>query len=162
MLVKREVFDKIRERYPELWVPKCGKYYEQMGLKGGVLQAFECFPGKDGMYIGEDYAFCDRWVQGCEGEIWCCVNETITHTVNRNSTDSTFASCSTRPCRSRARMRQFLPSASGQGGPRPSAGRKRAARPSCRRIAVASGDGRATPLAADDRAEANGDGAHHL
>jgi len=79
MLVKREVFGAIRKRYPELWVEKGGAYYEQMGLKGGVLQCFECYAGRDGLYVGEDFAFCDRWVKGCGGEIWACVNEDISH-----------------------------------------------------------------------------------
>lgn len=79
MMVKREVFERVREQYPELWVPKCGHYYEQMGVKGGVLQCFECYPGKNGLYIGEDFAFCDRWVRGCKGDIWCCVDEEIIH-----------------------------------------------------------------------------------
>lgn len=30
-------------------------------------------------FVGEDYAFCDRWVKGCGGEIWCDVDARIAH-----------------------------------------------------------------------------------
>jgi hypothetical protein len=36
-------------------------------------------PDENGHYCGEDTAFCRRWVQGCGGEIWAVVTETITH-----------------------------------------------------------------------------------
>ena len=34
---------------------------------------------KNGIFVGEDIAFCKRWVEGCGGEIWSVVTETILH-----------------------------------------------------------------------------------
>ncbi|MFZ5693791.1 MAG: hypothetical protein ACOY5F_21360 [Pseudomonadota bacterium] len=79
MLIRREVFDRIKARYPELWCETIENTYGKFGLKGGVLQCFEPMPDENGHYCGEDTAFCRRWVQGCGGEIWAVVTETITH-----------------------------------------------------------------------------------
>lgn len=79
MLVKREVFDTIKARYPPLWCEAIEDTYGKFGLKGGVLQCFEPMPDERGHYCGEDTSFCRRWVEGCGGEIWTVVTETITH-----------------------------------------------------------------------------------
>jgi hypothetical protein len=79
LLVRREVFDAIRERYPELWCERIAHSYAKFGLTKGVLQCFEAMPDEHGHYGGEDIAFCKRWVEGCGGEIWAVVTETITH-----------------------------------------------------------------------------------
>lgn len=79
MLIRREVFDRIKERYPQLWCEAIDRTYGKFGLKGGVLQCFEPMPDESGHYYGEDVAFCRRWVEGCGGEIWAVVTETITH-----------------------------------------------------------------------------------
>jgi hypothetical protein len=79
MLIRRDVFERIKERYPELWVEKANQYYRAFGLVGGVLQCFETMPGDDGIHHGEDVSFCHRWVRGCGGEIWCCVDEVVGH-----------------------------------------------------------------------------------
>ena len=36
-------------------------------------------PNEHGLYGGEDAAFCRRWVEGCGGEIWSVITETIVH-----------------------------------------------------------------------------------
>ncbi|MFN3351151.1 hypothetical protein [Pseudorhodoplanes sp.] len=79
LLVKREVFCRIRERYPELWCTRIEHTYGKFGLTEGVLQCFEPMPDEHGHYCGEDIAFCRRWVQGCGGEIWAVVTETVLH-----------------------------------------------------------------------------------
>jgi len=79
MLIRRDVFDRIKERYPELWCERIQDTYGKFGLKDGVLQCFEPMPDEHGHYCGEDMAFCRRWVQGCGGEIWAVVTEAITH-----------------------------------------------------------------------------------
>jgi hypothetical protein len=84
MLIQREVFEQIKERYPELWVEKTNAFYRAFGLTGGVLQCFETIPGENGIYNGEDVSFCHRWVIGCGGEIWCCVDEVIGHIGQEN------------------------------------------------------------------------------
>ena len=79
MLIKREVFERIKDRYPELWCERIDDTYAKFGLTEGVLQCFEPMPDEHGLYCGEDTAFCRRWVEGCGGEIWSVVTETIVH-----------------------------------------------------------------------------------
>lgn len=79
LLIKREVFETLRQRYPELWCERIEDTYANFGLTKGVLQCFEPMPNEHGLYGGEDAAFCRRWVEGCGGEIWSVVTETIVH-----------------------------------------------------------------------------------
>jgi len=79
MLIQRDVFEQLKERFPELWAEKASAAYHAFGLRGGVLQCFETIPGDNGVYNGEDVSFCHRWVNGCGGEVWCCVDEIIGH-----------------------------------------------------------------------------------
>jgi hypothetical protein len=78
MLIQRRVFEEIRKTYPELWVDRPGAY-ARLGHKAGVLQCFESLVNQDGFYVGEDVSFCHRWREGCGGEIWSIVTETIVH-----------------------------------------------------------------------------------
>ena len=79
LLVAREAFDRMRERMPELWVAEPQDWLVKMGLAAGAgyLQCFDMVPGDDGSHTGSDVAFSDRWVKGCGGEIWSCVDEAI-------------------------------------------------------------------------------------
>lgn len=79
MLIKRTVFEQLKSRFPELWSEHIQDSYAGLGLKGGVLQCFDSMPDDKGIYVGEDIAFCRRWVDGCGGEIWSVVTETIVH-----------------------------------------------------------------------------------
>jgi hypothetical protein len=79
MLVRRDVFDRIKASYPQLWCEAVEHTYGKFGLTGGVLQCFEPMPDEHGHYCGEDTSFCRRWVQGCGGEVWAVVTETIIH-----------------------------------------------------------------------------------
>lgn len=79
LLIKRGVFDRLKERYPDLWCESIERSYGKLGLTGAVLQCFQPMPDENGIYDGEDTAFCRRWVQGCGGEIWAVVTETVTH-----------------------------------------------------------------------------------
>ncbi len=41
---------------------------------------FDAIPkGRDGKYLATDYAFCERWMHNCMGEIWCDVTGRYTH-----------------------------------------------------------------------------------
>jgi hypothetical protein len=84
MLVHRDVFAAIKARFPELWVANPGEKYRSFGLEGGVLQCFDSVQGPDGLFPGEDIAFCRRWVEGCGGEIWSSVDEAIVHIGQEN------------------------------------------------------------------------------
>jgi hypothetical protein len=84
MLIERQVFCSIKQRFPELWVEDPGESYRSFGLQGGVLQCFDSVQGPDGLFPGEDIAFCRRWVEGCGGEIWSSVDEAIVHVGQEN------------------------------------------------------------------------------
>lgn len=79
MLIAREVFETMATRMPELWIPEPKEWLRKMGLAEGVgyIQCFDMVPGDDGSHTGSDVAFSDRWVKGCGGEIWSCVDEAI-------------------------------------------------------------------------------------
>jgi hypothetical protein len=84
MLIEREVFCRLKERFPDLWVDNPGERYRSFGLEGGVLQCFDSVQGDDGLFPGEDIAFCRRWIEGCGGEIWSSVDEAIGHIGQEN------------------------------------------------------------------------------
>jgi hypothetical protein len=77
LLIRRDALHRMKEKYPELWLEDSGAHYRDSGLKGGVLQCFESFQGADGVFVRDDFAFCRRWVEGCGGEIWSCIDEPV-------------------------------------------------------------------------------------
>lgn len=40
---------------------------------------FDTAKDQSGRMMSEDYAFCDRWIKGCGGEIWCDINARVGH-----------------------------------------------------------------------------------
>src|SRR5262245_40893944 len=79
MLIKREVFEQLKERFPQLWCSINAEAQAHLGLSEGVLQCFSSFQDSKGMFMGEDVSFCHRWIDGCGGEIWACISEEVTH-----------------------------------------------------------------------------------
>jgi hypothetical protein len=82
MLIKREVFTKMIESYPEL------KYKpdHQVGLEAIAEKIndyyynfFDTFIDEEGRYLSEDYAFCRLW-QKVGGEVYADANSKLTHT----------------------------------------------------------------------------------
>ena len=80
LLIRREALELLSERSPELWADDHHGELPREGIKQGRL--FQVFaptaPQPGGMLYSEDLSFCARWT-GCGGEIWACVDETITH-----------------------------------------------------------------------------------
>jgi hypothetical protein len=82
MLIERSALEAMSARYPELWVT--GKPLSYAGAPR-ITNVFQCFASvtrPDGFILGEDWSFCERWTEGCGGEIWVCVDEDVTHTGN--------------------------------------------------------------------------------
>ena len=79
MLIKREVLEQLKERFPQLWCSINAEAQAYLGLSEGVLQCFSSFQDSKGMFMGEDVSFCRRWIDGCGGEIWACISEEVTH-----------------------------------------------------------------------------------
>jgi hypothetical protein len=77
-LLKRSVFERMRAAFPDLAAAP-HPAYQSLGVKSEVFQPFEALADADGIYVSEDIAFCRRWIDGCGGQIWANVEETITH-----------------------------------------------------------------------------------
>jgi hypothetical protein len=45
---------------------------------------FDTLSDANGNLLSEDYSFCQRWVVGCGGAIWACIDERIGHHGNFN------------------------------------------------------------------------------
>ena len=79
-LIRRPVLEAVRDAFPSLLL-KGGEdpAYSAMGVSHDVLQAFESHQIESGLFVGEDLSFCHRWVEGCGGEVWACIDEELTH-----------------------------------------------------------------------------------
>ena len=78
MLIKRDVFTKMHERYPEL---KCVNDHQNRDLEE-YIAVFDCMIDPDTRrYLSEDYAFCRRWQQ-MGGKIYADVMTTLGHVGN--------------------------------------------------------------------------------
>lgn len=86
MLIKREALERMAAAFPELATDKGA--YSTLGA-GPVVQMFEPFQGPEGVYYGEDVAFCRRWIERCGGEIWACLDAEIVH-VGRDPVIANF------------------------------------------------------------------------
>lgn len=77
MLIKREVFETLRDAYPDLYRPAGGTYYEFQGLTH-VLQCFDPAYDENGVSVGEDVSFCRRW-QATGGQLWVVYDDAVGH-----------------------------------------------------------------------------------
>jgi hypothetical protein len=78
MLIKRDVFTKMHERYPEL---ECVNDHQNRDLEKYVA-VFDCMIDPESRrYLSEDYAFCRRWQQ-MGGKIYADVMTVLGHVGN--------------------------------------------------------------------------------
>jgi hypothetical protein len=78
MLIKREVFIKMMERYPEL---NCKNDHQNRDFED-YCAVFDCMIDPvSRRYLSEDYAFCRRWQQ-MGGKIYADVTTTLGHVGN--------------------------------------------------------------------------------
>ncbi len=82
----REVFAAIAEKLPHLlWQLGPGApQYAAWGVRNQVLQCFTRTSNPAGLHAVEDFSFCAYWRNGCRGEIWACIDESITHMGTEN------------------------------------------------------------------------------
>lgn len=76
-LIKRSVFQKMAEAYPELKYRRI--HVPNFQPSENRYAFFDCMIEKDGDYLSEDYAFCKRW-RDIGGEIWIDLASKLTHT----------------------------------------------------------------------------------
>ena len=78
MLISRSVFQKLEEKFPELW---CKNDHQNRDFDE-YHAAFDCMIDPvSKRYLSEDYAFCRRWQQA-GGKIFADVNTTLGHIGN--------------------------------------------------------------------------------
>lgn len=76
MLIKREVFERLRDAHPDLHVSTDRSAYSDLPR---VLQVFDSLRNAAGVTLGEDVSFCRRWTD-IGGEIWTLLDERVGHT----------------------------------------------------------------------------------
>lgn len=77
MMIKRNVFERMFEQYPEL------QYFDDTGLlneeeRKHSYALFNSFVDEDQRFLSEDYGFCRYW-QKMDGEIWTDPSIELTH-----------------------------------------------------------------------------------
>jgi hypothetical protein len=78
MLVKREVFKKLEDAFPDLW---CVNDHQNRDIEK-YHACFDCMIDPDTKrYLSEDYAFCRRWQQ-IGGKIHAHIHTTLGHVGN--------------------------------------------------------------------------------
>ena len=78
MVIKREVFEKMKERFPELY---CVNDHQNRDFDN-YYAFFDCMIDPvSKRYLSEDYAFCRRWQQ-MGGKIYADVGTTLGHVGN--------------------------------------------------------------------------------
>ena len=79
MMIRREVFARLAESYPET---RFGKIHLGLNVDAAETQAhafFDCMIDPETRdYLSEDYTFCKRWTQ-IGGEIWAYANSRLAH-----------------------------------------------------------------------------------
>jgi len=78
MCIKREVFTKLEEKFPELW---CKNDHQNRDFDE-YHACFDCMIDPDNRrYLSEDYAFCRRFQQ-CGGKIFADIHTALGHVGN--------------------------------------------------------------------------------
>jgi len=79
MLIKREVFDKMIDKYPELKINQATMVNGKPVENPHMYNFFDTYHDPiDKKYFGEDFYFCKKWSE-MGGEIYCYVLDNITH-----------------------------------------------------------------------------------
>ncbi len=78
MMIKRDVFKKLEEKFPELW---CKNDHQNRDFDD-YHACFDCMIDPESKrYLSEDYAFCRRYQQ-MGGKIFADINTTLGHVGN--------------------------------------------------------------------------------
>jgi len=80
LLLRRDCIETMIQKYSDtayFWV-NAGDDNESDRNKR-YYGLFNTMLDENKVFIGEDYSFCDRWVIGCGGEIWCDVDARVAH-----------------------------------------------------------------------------------
>ena len=78
LLITRACVDRMIECLPDIVDETGFKTYAFAHRFERFLTPFDKIRARTGQ-ISEDFAFCRRWVDGCDGEIWACHDRKISH-----------------------------------------------------------------------------------
>lgn len=82
LLLRRDVFDTLRERFPELHYENDVRGYDNDATKDNFWLFFDTMHDPEtGRYLSEDYAFCKRW-RMTGGRVHCDIESKLTHFGN--------------------------------------------------------------------------------
>lgn len=104
MLLQRKVVATMVERFKSLRYKDdignaggSGYRYNTSGFGGYLYGLFDPFVDpKTDTFVGEDYAFCQRWVDECGGEIWCDLSARLSHWGPHSYSGTLFETLSVR------------------------------------------------------------------
>jgi hypothetical protein len=79
MLIKRQVFDKMIEKYPELRISQPTIMNGEAKDKENLWNFFDTYHDLENKkYYGEDFGFCKKWTD-IGGKCYCYIGDYITH-----------------------------------------------------------------------------------
>jgi hypothetical protein len=79
MLIKRQVFDKMIEKYPHLEIYQPTILNGEETKTNNLYNFFDTFHDLESKkYYGEDFGFCQKW-RDIGGKCYCYINRFITH-----------------------------------------------------------------------------------
>lgn len=80
MLIQRDVFARLQQCFPALQYRNDIAGYDNDHTRDNFWTFFDTSVDPvSKRYLSEDYTFCNRWAQGCQGEIWLDIQSTISH-----------------------------------------------------------------------------------
>lgn len=78
-LIRRSVFTRMMERYPELRYSGALTVEDSLAKSPNRYAFFDCLiDEKTRTYLGEDHSFCNRWT-GMGGEVWADLQSRLQH-----------------------------------------------------------------------------------
>jgi hypothetical protein len=78
LLIQRACIERMLEVIPQLSDAKAKRNSPLARTLDRLIRAFEIVH-VDGARLSEDYSFCHRWRQDCDGEIWAASHHEVTH-----------------------------------------------------------------------------------
>jgi len=91
MLIRRNVFDRLKQAYPELRCSLSTNHGSETVRYDEWWRFFDCMVSEDGEFLGEDIAFCHLWKKA-GGTIWADLGAKMSHVGRHAFTGSMLGS----------------------------------------------------------------------
>lgn len=79
MLLRRDMLETMIKKYADTEYRWHERVNDSASLNRKYFGLFDLIKDEHGRPLGEDYSFCERWVRGCGGEIWCDLEARVGH-----------------------------------------------------------------------------------